>query len=854
MMLISANLKPLFSRVISQSIGRFLHSSATRLESSLNKVPPIRTKNIGIIAHIDAGKTTTTERMLYYSGKTKRIGNVDEGDTVTDYLPSEKQRGITIQLAAISIPWNNHKINIIDTPGHADFTFEVIRSLRVLDSAVTILDGVAGVEAQTEKVWKQANALGIPKIAYVNKMDREGAGFSRTVKEIVQKLQTRVVLCNVPYFEKTEQNDHEFSGVIDIIHKKLLKWEPAKDANGNEITIIDIESESTKYPELFDVISNSRMSMIETLSEFDDSFIDALEECEEDPMKFNSQLLIKAIKKATVENFVTPVFCGSSFKNIGVQPLMDGIIQFSPSPLQIKVPEISSNKRVKKTKRSKDNQVSQEIPVPTSWDPSRGLIINKNRNLTVALAFKVMTHATRGVMTFFRVYSGKLNSNATVINTRTGKKFNVRKLLLMHGDSPEPVDYIDSGSIGVILGLEDELMTGDTLVSHGPGSSKLFNELESSLKMLPIDIPPPLFNSSLEPLTTGDERHMDQCLKILQREDPSLKVTLDEDMGQTIISGMGELHLEILKERLVKDMKVNVRLTDVAVSYKETVAKPSMQSHTLISNEDENIKVEIQLDTFEGNAEETTFAEEEGAEILQQENNIIIIEPSATPAHMYQAIEDRRWKPDYSLEVLQDSIIQGCYTALQMGGPILGFPLHSTVVRIKSWDFPIENKNFQPNTLLDLGRRCLREHINEMYENNKTSFTVLEPYMETKVYVGSESVGEVTHDLTQKCQAVITSIEDENSENLDALTWANEEAERIYLPPDYTLKKSKLNGLDFENKKVILAETPLREMIGYLSRLRSITQGRSVFDMNYLGMRRTARDRLTAIANEVNIM
>ena len=243
----------------------------SRSYSTVNSIGAAKTRNIGIIAHIDAGKTTTTERMIYYSGRTKRIGNVDEGDTVTDYLPSERERGITIQLAAITLPWNQHKINIIDTPGHADFTFEVIRSLRVLDGAVTILDAVAGVEAQTEKVWKQASALNLPKVVYVNKMDRPGAGFSRTVQEVIQKLETRVVLCNLPYFETNKESDLEFKGVIDVIHQKLLKWNET-DANGNEISVVNID-ETT--PDLLQILEKSRESMVETLGEYDEGIIDS---------------------------------------------------------------------------------------------------------------------------------------------------------------------------------------------------------------------------------------------------------------------------------------------------------------------------------------------------------------------------------------------------------------------------------------------------------------------------------------------------------------------------------------------------------------------------------------------------
>lgn len=769
--------------------------------------------------------------MLFYSGKTSRIGNVDEGDTVTDYLPSERQRGITIQLAAISIPWNNNKINIIDTPGHADFTFEVIRSLRVLDGAVTILDGVAGVEAQTEKVWRQARALNIPRLAYVNKMDRDGAGFSRTVKEIIQKLQTRVVLCTVPYFETSGDGSPKLTGVLDVIHKKLLKWDPA-DTTGQTIAVSEPEGQS------LEIIQKCRESMVETLGEHDEAVIEAFFETEE-YMEVPSAVIDRAIRRATIDGYAVAVFCGSSFRNIGVQPLMDGIVKYLPSPLEIGVPELTTTKRMRKAK------TSESSPVPSKMDPNKGLVVANNPNLTVALAFKVMTHATRGVMTFFRVYSGKLTSNTVAVNTRTGKKLRIRKLILMHGDEPEYVPYISSGNIGVISGSENDIITGDTIVSHG-AVSKNPSDTEANMKLMPIEIPPPLFNSSLEPLTLGDARHMNSCIEILQREDPSMHVSVDEDLGQTIISGMGELHLEIIRDRLVNDMKARVRLRDVAVSYKESIVGGSGTSTSL----GDEVSVTVEMDSFEGPAEDSQYATEPGA-YLEDENNIIVLEPAATPSEMVQAVKDRRWKADHSLEDLQTTIMQGVATALQIGGPKLGLPLHSTVIRIKRWSFPFEDKGVPSSVLLDVSRRVVRQHLEDHYESRPQDFTILEPYMQTRVYVNSDTLGEVTHDLNARCQAVITSIDDESGENLDALNWARALADSTYVPPDYTIQRA--GAGDVRNQKIISAETPLREMVGYLSRLRSITQGRGTFDMTFLEMRRTSKSRCDDIVNSYSV-
>lgn len=827
---------------------RLFSAAAPLREPKLNAVPPDRTRNIGIIAHIDAGKTTTTERMLFYSGKTLRIGDVDNGDTITDYLPSERERGITIQLAAISIPWNNHKVNIIDTPGHADFTFEVIRSLRVLDGAVTILDAVAGVEAQTEKVWRQAAALKIPRIAYVNKMDRSGAGFSRTVKEIILKLQTRAVLVNLPYWEEQGIEDPRFAGVIDVLHKKLLKWD-ATDTSGKQIEVVDLDGSDKNLVDVYSTLLKSREAMVETLGELDDQVIEEFFDHDEDYMKVSAATLIKAIRKGTIANELTPILCGSSFRNIGVQPLMDAVVNFLPSPLEIPIPEITSlaSKRVGKRKLEK---VKQEVSVPAVMDPKKGLILNKSPNLTVALAFKVITHPIRGPMTFFRVYSGTLASNSTVVNNRTGNKIHLKKLMLMHGDTPEDVQSILAGNIGVVAGTHDEIITGDTLISRGSTGSKSFNELESNMKLHPIEIPPSLFNSSIEPLTLGDSRHMNECINVLLREDPSLKVHVDEEMGQTILSGMGELHLEIMRDRLVNDMKAKVRLRDVAVSYKETVVLPNGKTTKIFGPSDERSFVELSLDSFEGLSSESLFADEDGATLLDQDNNIVILGLDAASSGLKQAIAERRWKSESSLEDLEEAILQGCLTGLQLGGPLFGLPLHSCVVRVTKWDFPVQLNDESPSVLIDAARRAVVKALDDLHAASANNFGILEPIMNVKVSIDSDMIGDVTQDLNNRCQATILSIDDEDSSKLDGQHWAYAEAEKIYVPPDYTMKNSEYL---FKSKNLISAQAPLREMVGYLLKLRSITQGRGNFDMSYNGMSRATHTRFKAIQSEFQI-
>lgn len=790
---------------------------------NLNRIPIGRTRDIGIIAHIDAGKTTTTERMLFFSGKTKRIGNVDQGDTVTDYLQSERERGITIQLAAITIPWNNHKINIIDTPGHADFTFEVIRSLRVLDGALTILDAVAGVEPQTEKVWKQAQELSIPKILFVNKMDRDGADFNKTIKEIIIKLQTRVVICALPYYEIID-NLPIFKGIIDVVNQKVLIWDLDSDSNGKVVKVVDPKDE------IQTTIKHSRESMVETLGEFNEEIIDSFLEHDEDYLAIPPELINRAIRQTCIANQVTPVFCGSAFKNIGIQPIIDAVTLYLPSPLEIKVPEVKTI-AIRNRKRHKQQQIS------TKMDPQKGLVINNQPNLSVSLVFKVFTDSIRGVMTFFRVYSGSINVNTKFVNTRTGNVHLLRNLLLMHGDEPIPVNQISSGNIGVIAGNE-EIVTGDTLVSYGTGK----NIKDVNISLLPIEVPPPLFNASIIPLTAGDERYMNECIDSLVREDPSLQVTTDEDLGQTILSGMGELHLEIVKDRLVRDMNAKVKFSNVAVSYKETLTSPSATIRVQ-DPEVSEIFLEIEIDGFEGDAAQSSFYEESGCELLD-DNNMIIIEPAAIPQSFYTAIEERRWKLELSLDGLYETIFQGLEVGLTIGGPIIGLSLHSLVIRVKALGYPIEDKTNYKIKLLDLSRKALDMAIKSLPINQ---FTLLEPIMDTKIYVSSDKLGDVTHDLTIRCEATILAIDDETTENLELASWAIQEASKIYLPTDIFTQEV---NHEINSKKIIKAHTPLREMIGYLNKLQSITKGKSTFDMTYLGMTRTTTNRMKTILKD----
>ncbi|GMM35028.1 Mef2 protein [Saccharomycopsis crataegensis] len=896
---------------ISKASYTFCRSYATAPkssnESTINQVSISKIRNVGIIAHIDAGKTTTTERMLFYSGSIKQIGDVDHGDTITDYLPAERDRGITIQSAAVTIPWNQHKINIIDTPGHADFTFEVIRSLRVLDGAVTILDSVAGVEAQTEKVWKQAKALELPTIIYVNKMDRMGSGFSRTCKEIISKLRTKIVLTNIPYFVENEVTREQiFSGVVDVLNKKLLIWDPAKEEDGSKIKVINLEEEDAqiKYSKSYEELCSARESAIETLCEFDDMLVDAFLENDEDYMKVSTKDIKKALRAATINNDVSPVLCGASFKNIGVQPLLDAVIDYLPTPNEAVLPEVTSNSKTVKRKKFQKGEAKID-DIPAKFDTVSGLIVNNNPRLTVGLAFKVITDNRKIPMIFVRVYSGKLQNGSTILNTRTGKKFRITNLFLINGNNTHKIDKLTSGNIGVVsasllsstsdmsensntkedesLGYSsggstqlndlNEIKTGDTFITHFAKKDglKSFSPVENGIALNPIHVPPSIFITSLEPRTISDKKVLDENLKILLREDPSLRVFENEE-GQTLISGMGELHLEIIKDRLINDMRTNCDISKVMVTYKETLLKNSpVVSKTIKGNSndpEDKFEIEFQIQSFDGAAEDHPLFEEIGESngkdliLLPNDNNLAYIPPSAAPKSVQSYIEkhgtDRKskdtgddfWPLGVSYEQVTNAIVSSCVSTLQNGGPIANLPLHSILVKINKWSMPKASNDLK--SLLFLTRDCINETLNG-FDANK-DFTILEPIMSIKVFADNEDLGKVTHDLTSSRKAEIYSIEDESDSiggsEEDGVNNFIREAEKQYLPYDSTLDTTNMSNKDIGGK-VVHATAPLREMIGYLTKLRSLTKGRGTFLMEYQGLNKVTRDRAEKILEDI---
>lgn len=484
--------------------------------------PLDKVRNIGIIAHIDAGKTTVTERILFYTGRTYKVGEVDEGTAVMDWMAQERERGITITAAATTCHWQEHRINIIDTPGHVDFTAEVERSLRVLDGGVVVLDAVAGVEAQSETVWRQADRYGVPRICFINKMDRVGADFNHTVSMIEERLRARAMPLQLPWGE-----ENQFKGVIDLVDNRA--WLFSDDVNAPRV-------ESPIPEEKRQEVDGHRQSLIEQLAENDDQLMLLYVEGGE----IKSSEIKAAIRRLTSANRIVPVICGSALKNKGVQYLLDAIVDYLPSPLD--VPPV--NVIDLQTGEADIRQTSDDAPFS-------------------ALAFKVVADPFMGRLVYFRVYSGKVKAGMQVLNSSKGRKERLGRLILMHANRREEIEETDTGSIAATLGLKDTF-TGDTLCD--PASPVL---LEA------ICFPEPVLSMVVEPKSKADQDRLGEAMNKLSEEDPTFKVRSDKETGQTLISGMGELHLEVLIDRMLREFNVKVNVGKPQVAYKETITVPA---------------------------------------------------------------------------------------------------------------------------------------------------------------------------------------------------------------------------------------------------------------------------------------
>jgi elongation factor G len=479
-----------------------------------------RFRNIGIIAHIDAGKTTTTERILYYTGKTYRIGSVDDGTTVTDWMDQERERGITIVSAAVTCEWNDHHINLIDTPGHIDFTAEVQRSLRVLDGGVVVFDATQGVEPQSETVWRQADRYEVPRIAFANKMDRVGASYENTIESIVDRLGANPVAMQVPI--GAEEN---FTGVIDLLTEKAYIW----------VSDMGDEMEECEIPtDLLDEVAIMRDHLVEKVSELDDEMMEMFIEGNIPSI----EQLKAALRRGVINNEIVPVFCGTALKNKGVQPVLDAVIDFLPSPL--------------------------EVPAVTGIDPKGNEVTRKPKDdePASALVFKIVTDPYVGRLSYIRVYSGVVKVGDSLYNPVKGKKERIGRLIRMYADRREDITEVRAGDIAGILGLKFSF-TGDTLV---PKQHEMLLET--------ISFPEPVIRVAVEPKTQADQDKLGLALQKLSEEDPTFRVHTDDQTGQTIISGMGELHLDIIVDRLQREFKVKVNVGRPRVSYREAITKP----------------------------------------------------------------------------------------------------------------------------------------------------------------------------------------------------------------------------------------------------------------------------------------
>jgi len=486
-----------------------------------------RVRNIGIMAHIDAGKTTTTERILFYTGVSYKIGEVHDGAATMDWMEQEQERGITITSAATTCHWTvddvDNTINIIDTPGHVDFTVEVERSLRVLDGAVTVFDGVAGVEPQSETVWRQADRYKVPRICFVNKLDRTGANFFFCVDTIVDRLKATPLVMQLPIGA-----EGDFAGVVDLVRMKALVWS-AEAAKGEMYDVVDIPAD------LVDQANDYREQLLDTVSNVSDEVMELAMEGEDVP----EELLVAAIRKGTLDSSFTPIFCGSAFKNKGVQPLLDAVVKYLPSPLDIESIEGTKpgDDTVKISRKASDDE-----PL-------------------AALAFKIMSDPHLGKLTFVRIYSGRLEAGTAVLNAVKGRKERIGKIYRMHANKREEIDSVGAGDIVAVMGLK-QTTTGETL-----SDEKHPVILES------MDFPAPVIRVAIEPKSKGDQERLGTAIQRLAEEDPSFQVNTDEETGQTIIAGMGELHLEVLVDRMKREFKVEANVGKPQVAYRETIRK-----------------------------------------------------------------------------------------------------------------------------------------------------------------------------------------------------------------------------------------------------------------------------------------
>ncbi|KAI9202466.1 P-loop containing nucleoside triphosphate hydrolase protein [Polychytrium aggregatum] len=754
-----------------------------RLYASQPNLPIQNIRNLGIIAHIDAGKTTSTERMLFYAGHTSKIGDVDKGSTVTDYLPQERERGITIQSACIPLAWKDHLINLIDTPGHVDFTMEVERSIRVLDGAVVILDAVSGVEAQTETVWKQANRYQVPRIAFVNKMDREGANFVRSVRSMEKRLggwgislpvQWPVVMDESHSASGIGSGGPAFEGVIDLVSMERLDW--SRDPTGRIVRREKLETGPGQKERLFDEATAARQKMVETLAELDDELMDLFLEADGDMSKISTGALHAALRRLTLAGKVVPVYCGASFRNIGVQTVMDGAIHYLPSPVDRPAPEGI----IRKT--------GESVPVHHS-DPS-----------LCALAFKIIHDPKRGTMVFVRVYSGTLAARSVLKNVTRNEKERGSKLLQIYADDFEEIPECSAGNVCAILGLK-VTKTGDTLCQSND---------HRGLELHPIPVPPPVFVRSIEASSVSEEKALTEALEILQREDPSLHVSVDEGTGQTLISGMGELHLEILAERL-KERKVSCEMGQVRINYRETIQDEHTETY-LYDREvfGKKSKAQVSLRITPRQNPDDNVEHPGLLPIGDDDGNLVLagVDASRVSGHGTEAGFP-------GLDDISAALYGGIQGALSRG-PLLGFPITNARVEVTHVQLYTPELSTLP-AIRAAAQKATQLAIKTLAPK------LLEPIMNVKICVPAKLVGAVAKDVSGVRRGEIITLD-----GMDAQGDTDDFAYRI-----------------------IEAKIPLNEMVGYSTALRGLTAGNGTFSMTLQGYGLMAADRARDVVEEV---
>ena len=673
---------------------------------STGKTFPLdKTRNIGISAHIDAGKTTTTERILYYTGKTHRIGEVHEGGATMDWMEQEKERGITITSAATTAEWDGHRINIIDTPGHVDFTVEVERSLRVLDGAVALFCSVGGVEPQSETVWKQMDKYHVPRIAFVNKMDRTGADFYKAVEMMKDRLGANAVPVQIPI------GDGEmFRGVIDLIENKAIVWDDAtQGATWDEIPIPeDLKTEARHW----------RINLLEAVADHDDALMEQYLEGAD----INPDDIKAVVREATIAMDITPVFLGSAFKNKGVQRMLDGVIDYLPAPTD--VPPMVGH-----TPRMED----EVIRTASEDEPFS------------AIAFKIATDPYVGRITFARVYSGVLNKGDAMMNASNEKKERAGRLLFMHANTREDVDQVKAGDICAIVGLKDT-RTGDTLCD--PNKPVV---LES------MDFPEPVIKIAIEPKTKADIDKLGVGLQKLAEEDPTFKVNTDDETGQTLIAGMGELHLEIIVDRLKREFNVEANVGEPQVSYREAIRSSVTHAYThkkQTGGKGQFAHVEIEFSPTEDG---TGFVFENG------------IVGGSIPREFIPSVE------------------KGVKSALDRG-PLAGYPIEGVMARLVDGKF--HNVDSDQLSFEVAGRMAFRE------ASRRANPVIMEPIMKVEVITPEEYMGDVIGDLNSR--------------------------------------RGRIEGMGQRGgSQVVDAMVPLSAMFGYSTDLRSNTQGRAIYSMQF---------------------